>query len=163
MPRRGGRRPGKGRSGPWYGDFRERLAFERSARAWFSTLRSNGAHTGGGYVLNVDVDVPGYERRHLRIEFGRGHLQTPRVFADGPRRSKHRYSDGSLCMWYPRDPEERRWVRSDGLVALIGLAIQHLFREAWWRETGEWLGEEAPHDVEDDKAMPPREQLDTAG
>ena len=49
-------------------------------------------------------------------------------------------------MWYPHDPIDRRWVFEDGLLDLIGLVIAHLFWEAWWRETGEWLGEEVPHE-----------------
>lgn len=90
--------------------------------------------------------MPGYDPRRLRIVFDRDHVQTPRVLADGPGDSKHRYSDGSLCMWYPSDPPENRWILEDGLLALIGHAILHLFREAWWRETEEWLGPEAPHE-----------------
>jgi hypothetical protein len=30
-------------------------------------------------------------------------------------------------------------------VALIDMAVIHLFREAWWRDTGVWVGREAPH------------------
>lgn len=106
---------------------------------------------GGGYALFLSLDVPGYESRRLRIAFDRKHREVPRVFAGGPTRSKHRYKDESLCMWFPNDPEELRWVRSDGLVALIGHSIAHLFREAWWRETGEWPGPEAPHGPDPNK------------
>lgn len=49
-------------------------------------------------------------------------------------------------MWDQRDSPDQRWLFDDGLVALIGYVIAHLFREAWWRETGKWLGPEAPHD-----------------
>ena len=90
------------------------------------------------------VPVPHYETRKIRIRF-RGKSDVPSVFADGPEDSLHRYSDGRLCMWYPGDPIGRRWVFGDGLLALIGLVMAHLFREAWWRETGEWPGEEVPH------------------
>lgn len=34
---------------------------------------------------------------------------------------------------------------SDGLGALIDHIALHLYREAQWRLTGEWLGPEAPH------------------
>ena len=34
---------------------------------------------------------------------------------------------------------------ADGLLTLVRYAQLHLFREAWWRETGEWVGEEAGH------------------
>ena len=89
--------------------------------------------------------MPSYGARKVHIRFS-GMSDVPSVFVDGPRDSPHRYSDGSLCMWYPRDPVDRRWVFEDGLLDLIGLVIAHLFREAWWRETGEWLGEEVPHE-----------------
>jgi hypothetical protein len=31
-------------------------------------------------------------------------------------------------------------------LVLFGMIAEHLFKEAWWREHGEWLGEEYPHD-----------------
>ena len=145
MPRRSNGPPRR-YGGPWYGRFTERLEFEREARSTFHITTRFGS--GSGYTLSLTVDVPHYEPRRLRIVFDRNHTDVPRVFADGPTRSKHRYKDESLCMWYPRDPKKLRWVRSDGLIALIGHAIAHLFREAWWRETGEWPGPEAPHVVE---------------
>jgi len=85
-----------------------------------------------------------YESRQVEIRF-ENWSQTPRVFVDGPTDSPHRYSDGSLCMWYPDDPPEQRWVFSDGLLVLLNYIQAHLFREAWWRENDEWLGPEAPH------------------
>ncbi len=50
-------------------------------------------------------------------------------------------------MWYPKDPPELRWLPEHRLVGLIEVARRHLFREAWWRQTGgeeggEWLGPE---------------------
>ena len=60
--------------------------------------------------------------------------------------SPHRHDDGSLCIWYPHDPPERRWHRRAGGAALAGHIYAHLIREAWWRQTGEWVGEEVPHD-----------------
>lgn len=110
--------------------------------------------------MTVEVELPGYGSRRVRIAFDRDHVTTPRVFSDGPTDSKHRYSDGSLCMWYPEDPPEQRWVHSDGLLALIGYSIQHLFREEWWRETGEWLGPEAPHSPAAPKPLPAKDGVD---
>lgn len=72
----------------------------------------------------------------------------PRVYADGPTESPHRYEDGSLCMWYPRDPLARRWSFGDGLHALLGQIAVHLVKEDIWRRTGEWPGAEVPHGVE---------------
>ena len=84
----------------------------------------------------------------MRIEFHQGCHDSPKVLADGPEESPHRYRHEdarSLCLWYPRDGPDRRWVPTDGLVQLIGMVEMHLFKEAYWRETGEWLGEEGPH------------------
>jgi hypothetical protein len=81
----------------------------------------------------------------VTIVFGRGSPEVPRVFVDGPTDSPHRYADGSLCMWFPYDPPEHRWQRRDGPVALLGHIAAHLIREEWWRRTGEWVGDEAPH------------------
>jgi hypothetical protein len=48
-------------------------------------------------------------------------------------------------MWHPHDPPEKRWTPEDGLLQLVLHIHVHLFKEAWWRETGEWLGNQAPH------------------
>lgn len=90
------------------------------------------------------MEVPYYERRQVKIRF-ENWSRTPKVFVDGLNDSPHRYSDHSLCMWYPDDPPDQRWLFSDGLLVLLNFIQAHLFREAWWREKGEWLGPEAPH------------------
>ena len=128
--------------GPWYGLTVVRLNFERGVKTQFPNLR--GGRVKGGYEYRAIVPVSDYEPRKVRVQFN-GMAKVPSVFADGPREAPHRYDDDSLCMWYPDDPIGRRWVFEDGLVALMGLVMAHLFKEAWWRETGEWLGEEAPH------------------
>lgn len=110
---------------------------------------------GFGYYFSATVPVEGFESRRVVILFlGRSPI-TPIVFADGPDDSPHRYIDGAdrsrLCLWFPEDPVEQRWVPEDGLLALFGMATMHLFKEAWWRETGEWAGEEYPHTEDDAK------------
>jgi hypothetical protein len=95
--------------------------------------------------------VPYYESRLVEIRFT-DWQRTPKVFVDGPKESPHRYPDGSLCMWYPQDPPEQKWVFDDGLLVLLNYIQAHLFREAWWHEKGEWLGPEAPH-------TPPKESV----
>lgn len=74
----------------------------------------------------------------------------PRVWADCGGRSKHRMSDGALCLYYPGSPCEERWTAEDGLLSLLNLVRDHLFFEDYWRRTGGehrgiWLGNEAPH------------------
>ena len=93
--------------GPWYGLTVLRLGFERGVKSQFPRLR--GARVKKGYEYRVTVPVPYYEPRNIRIRFN-GVSDVPSVFADGPPDSPHRYSDDSLCMWYPSDPVECRWV-----------------------------------------------------
>jgi hypothetical protein len=51
-----------------------------------------------------------------------------------------------LRNFLPRFPPEGlpAWSR-DGLLSLFEMTRVHLFKEAYWRETGEWLGEEVGH------------------
>jgi len=77
--------------------------------------------------------------------FGLTSEEYPRVFGDRGLESPHRMPDGALCLWQPLDPPDRRWVPADGLLALIEHACRHLFCESWWRETDEWLLDQAPH------------------
>lgn len=51
-------------------------------------------------------------------------------------------------MWWPFDGRDRRWIRRDGAAALLGHVVAHLVREEWWRRTGTWAGDEAPHGEE---------------
>lgn len=95
----------------------------------------------------VKLDAPGYEETYsLRIELDdRSRIEVVAENWVGPM--KHTYGQNRLCMWRPGDPPDRRWQRADGLLKLIDTAVVHLFRELYWRETGEWLGAEAPNDV----------------
>ena len=38
-----------------------------------------------------------------------------------------------------------QWRFSHGLLDLLDAIRAQLFREAWWREHGEWLGPEVSH------------------
>ena len=117
--------------------------FERRVRGHYRSFRRTALH--GHISYTIPMSVEGYEDRLVTVELGRYINELPRIRADGPGDSPHRYSDGSLCIWYPDDPPEQRWKFSNGLMELLVLIQQHLFREAWWRETGEWLGPEVPH------------------
>lgn len=101
----------------------------------------------GGFAVTFTLTPDALQPRRVRIEFGRYNAAVPRVFVDGPTDSPHRYEDGSLCMWYPPDPAELRWRRADGGPELVGCIGLHLLREQWGRDTGEWVGPEAPHGV----------------
>ena len=95
--------------------------------------------------MSVPIRVPGLPPRIALIVFAHAAPECPRVFVDGPRNSPHRYSDNTLCMWYPDDPPEQRWRRHDGAHVLVGLVAAHLLREQHWRRTGTWPGPQAPH------------------
>lgn len=140
---------GKRTGGPWYGEDFPRLIFEQEASRYFPNLSSvtvTSDHSAGRRY-RLTVNVPHYDARRLQILFRKDSPEIPRVRVDGPGDSKHRFSSGNLCMWYHADPVENQWVFEDGLVALLGHIISHLFREAWYRETGEWPGPEVSHSV----------------
>lgn len=133
----------------WYAYPAGRIAFLGGLRAvglqaaQTPVSRSDRKHRGG-FQAEFTLEVPGLPPRRVRIVFA-GTGDAPSVYADGPVESPHRYGDGSLCMWYPWDPDTARWTRQDGPAALAGHITAHLLREEWWRKTGEWIGDEAPH------------------
>ena len=120
-------------------------------------------------IEHAGIDIPG--RRDpvpIRIEFherpdydtyGLPAIDYPRVLADPGATSKHRLPGDALCLWFPRDPDDRRWNHSHGIVPLLNLTRNHLLFEDHWRATGghggagrregEWLGDEAPHGFPD--------------
>lgn len=140
---------GKRRSGPWYRDGRELLQFEYGVRREVPGLRRSIHRSGLHYELVADV--PYYEPRRVAILFRPWH-ESPSVTVDGPSASPHRFDNGALCMWYRPDGVSQMWVRDDKLLALIGIITRHLFKEAWWRETGTWLGPEVAHSAKTEKS-----------
>lgn len=147
-------RRGKPYGGPWYSNYRELVIFERGAKEQFTSLTYANNRSGHDVwrEYTLTIDVPEYESRQVVIKMKPGSASVPKVSVDGPTSSPHRYDedDGELCMWYPWDPKKSRWIFADGLLHLLVLIQAHLFREAWWRETGgdengEWLGPEVQH------------------
>lgn len=142
---------GRRQSGPWWADDARRTRFEREAKRHFPTLRRVTRPQGrkGSCRYRAEVELPGgYEKRDVEVIFGPKTLDGPTILADGPTDSPHRYSDHerrALCVWYPKDAPTERWMWDDGLLQLLGLVRLHLFREAYWRESGEWLGPEVTH------------------
>lgn len=73
------------------------------------------------------------------------------------RRWKHRYPGrfsmwpprqrycGTLCLHYPEDPPALRVSWDDGLASIVMVVHRHLLFEEWWRRTGRWPVEDAPH------------------
>ncbi len=118
---------------------------ETGLAAAYEMERVRADHRMQSFVWRVHVTVPVYEVGFaLRIELDEG--RAVRIYAEGwAGHLKHTYGGNRLCMWYPQDPIDRRWEREEGLLKLADTAVAHLFKELYYRETGEWLGEEAPH------------------
>ena len=161
----------------WYGtdlDFQAALlsdlhAHDEHAGLITNALRHPRRHGGRDRVwtfTHAGMNVPGRsESIPVTIEFheqpgyftyGLKPFDFPLVFADPGADSKHRHQDiDALCLWFPGDPEDRRWHYTDGLIALFNLARNHVFYETYWRATGGhggpnspegiWLGDEAAH------------------
>jgi hypothetical protein len=127
---------------------REELSqFEGDARAVYNLARVSRSLFDQRVVWRVSVRVPAYDVVHsLRVELEQ-FSQAVYVEDWTGEKLKHTYGGNRLCMWYPSDPPAKKWSRLDGLLKLIDTAIVHLFKEYHLRETGQWLGEEAPHDV----------------
>ncbi len=158
--------PGYGcpRPGSWLEDQQWRARLHTHARRQLPdlTYRHRQSRNGPLDTWRAHVEPTGYEARLVTIEFLRRRPGSPSVFADGPTSSPHRYPTRRgthLCLWFPHDPPQRIWTVDKGLLALFGIAAHHLFKEGWWRETGQWLGQEAPHQLDEpaDGIPPPQE------
>lgn len=142
------------RSATWEQNLPLRLRFELAARSSYPNMRCTtvGHRRYARVAYSARVAVADYEPRLIEMHFRRTSAEPAltRVYADGPTESPHRYAPDlkdrrkrlSLCIWHPSDPADQRWVPTDGLLSLIEMTRIHLFREAYWRETGEWLGAE---------------------
>jgi hypothetical protein len=141
---------------PWYTDMRARLRFEGKARSQHPTLTATS--TGRGHDAHITyrltINVPEYEPRKVVIRLRNGvEPYAAHITTDGSTASPHRYGNDRLCIWHPNDSAEHTWTASDGLSELISHIAIHLFKEAYWRETGEWLGREAPHEPANDEHL----------
>jgi hypothetical protein len=124
---------------------RLRLIAELQAAGADVTVVRPARSRRGGFAIRATLTPAGLDPQQVTIEFSANSPDAPHVWVPGPG-SPHRYDDDSLCIWYSQDPPERRWHWRAGGVALAGHICAHLIREAWWRQTGEWVGEEVPHD-----------------
>ena len=97
------------------------------------------------YKLVYTVSVPLLDHtgtQLLTVEVG----QSACVVVHGLKNLRHVNHDSSLCLWFPDDGPGRRWTHEKGLVSLLDLVTLHLYKEARFKETGVWLGEEV-HDA----------------
>lgn len=143
--------------GPWYGDERQRVRFEGQARRLPQLMVRREAKRDEDYIVySLPLDLPGCGRKDVEIHVANRsfrHIGRPRVYAGGCERYRHLHEDKSLCIWDPRDEASRRWIPADGLQQLIDLAAAHIYREEYCLRTGEWLGDEVPHDADTRKEV----------
>lgn len=105
----------------------------------------------------VELISDGYTTETVRISV----LRNGNIFAIpiGPERKwKHRFPEPlrQLCLWYPDDPPALKWEWPRGLVDYVAVVHRHLLGEEYWRRTGTWPGEDAPHDWPTDGPHPIR-------
>lgn len=81
----------------------------------------------------------------VRISFTLSGIPAVRVLTPKPSaRAPHRYRNGDLCLYYPRD---RSWTPDQFIWrTLVPWTVTWLFFYELWLDTGKWLGPEAPHD-----------------
>lgn len=133
---------------PWAGPAAEGYPTERVAVSTWAT----GAIT----AVPVDARNRDWLHRNPSVDFSRwGSLRrtlfasTPPAVRDTAEQQDRILGDirrlGDLCLWYPNDPRSLRWEWDDGLVAYITIVHRHLQAEEFWRRTGTWPAEDAPH------------------
>lgn len=112
-----------------YPDFRHTVARDRTIR-W------------KGY-LQPTPESPRYE---IQIDHKSGRAPVVRVTQPAIRPgARHKYPDGSLCLYWPKDPEWR-WSPDESLgQTIVPWAALWLYYYEAWLVVGEWLGPSAPH------------------
>lgn len=130
----------------WFDDIVARLRFERDARRTGMTVQSEFVGQPRRLRYRFAVDVPVHDdRRLVTVGFEPVHTPSlPVVHIDGPVCLRHRWADGSLCMWLDSDPPEERWVPADGLLGLVGQIELHSYCEAECRAGRPWAKPESP-------------------
>jgi hypothetical protein len=70
------------RPASWLEDLPRRARLEADARAAYPALRYRRRQREHGPVdiYSVDLEIPGYERRHVTVEFSRRYWWSPQVY-----------------------------------------------------------------------------------
>ena len=134
------------RTHAWFDNLVERLTFERDARERGMTIRADVSGKPRRLQYHFAIDVPVHDdRRMVTVRFKSVMAPSrPVVHIDGPRCLRHRFLDGSLCMWYGPDPSEEKWLSEDGLLALVAHIEEHAYCEGECRAGNDWPKPEAP-------------------
>ncbi|MCL2881269.1 MAG: hypothetical protein FWF45_00010 [Coriobacteriia bacterium] len=100
----------------------------------------------GSQWIGVLTTVVGNKYK-IRIEYG--HNGTPKVFMVDPQIDPgclHKYDDGSMCLYWPSDPDNEPWKETSSLARVIipWCAVWLHFYDRWLA-TGVWEGPEKQH------------------
>jgi hypothetical protein len=130
---------------PFGSDVARQIAFEADARREGILPERHADPAVVTYRFAIEVPVH-YDERGATVIVGESVPRDVNVKIDGPVCTRHRFLDGSLCMWWGRDSEASRWRIGDGLLTLIGHIKLHAWCEADCRAGRPWPKEEAPGD-----------------
>lgn len=101
------------------------------------------SYVDGNLVFQGNLIVkPEWPPYKVRIVY-RGKKE-PRVYLDPlPKRNKHLYKEGCLCLYHP---ENYRWS-ADKLIAkdIVPWTAAWIYFYEYWLQTGEWICPEVPH------------------
>jgi hypothetical protein len=133
----------------WYADSKERSWFEQGVHASEYPMLYAGLNSDGTCAYLVSIPVRAYKTAVLVRVVLRG--KKAAVYAPGLADFglRHVYStqpEPELCLWYPSDPDHRRWTFDKGLLALLDITKVHLYKEYRFKETGVWPGDEVHPD-----------------
>lgn len=92
-------------------------------------------------ILFIHPNLPRYKVRVVYRENLR-----PKVFVLSPSldsRTPHLWPDGSLCLYHP---DMFKW-NARRLIAkeIMGWTISWIYFYEYWKQSGRWIGPEAPH------------------
>lgn len=113
------------------------IQFEAGARKAGIDFKRSVA--GPTVLYEFEVDIEGTtDTVGVIVEFGPDNSDYPAIRVDGRECLRHRWADGTVCVWDPRDPVERRWVLADGFEELRNQIRLHVFSEEECRRGHQW-------------------------
>ncbi|WP_367391883.1 YegP family protein [Lewinella sp. LCG006] len=135
---------------------RQLAAFQRLAEKGLVTEleMSKGSRNRYVWTFRLGAFSFGYADQEVKVDYQNYILKVvysektePRVFVTTPnlpKNTKHIYKEGHLCLYKPGNWEWQNSMQFD--VDLFPNICSWIYQYENWRDTGEWLGEEAPHD-----------------
>lgn len=128
---------------PFGSDVARQITFEADARRQGFAFERHAASDMVAYRFPIEAPVH-YDERQVIAVVGDSVPHEVNVKIDGRVCTRHRFLDGSLCMWWGPDSDDARWGIGDGLLALIAHIKLHAWCEADCRAGRRWPKGEAP-------------------